>query len=151
MNIKIEEARKEDRDFIILANKEIDKASFVEFSKLAENIDKDIFQNKLAVCLIAKYEDKQIGMVLFSKVYWADRGEGVYVSQAYVSPEYRRMGVFDTMIHAVLNYYSDTNFLTCLVAKENFPMIKCMDSMKFENENMISYVKNKSDFNKTAM
>ena len=146
MDIEITEAKREDKDFIVLANKEIDKASFIESSKLAENIDKDIFEDKLAVCLIAKDREKSIGMVLFSKVYWADRGEGIYVSQAYVVPEYRKSGVFKLLINKTLNYYNDTKFLTCLVAKENFPMVNCMKAMKFEDENMISYAKNKSDF-----
>lgn len=146
MDIKITKAKQEDRDFVVFANKEIDKASFIKSSKLAENIGKDIFENGLAVCLIAKDGEKSIGMVLFSKVYWADRGEGVYVSQAYVDPEYRKCGVFKLLINQTLNYYPNTQFLTCLVAEKNFTMVNCMKAMKFEDEDMISYAKNKIDF-----
>lgn len=146
MNIKIVEAQRCDKDFILFANREIDDASFIKSSKLKDNIDKDIFANHRAICLIAKDADKSVGMVLFSKVYWADRGEGVYLSQAYVVPEYRHNGVFKRMIKAVMDYYEGTQFLTCLVAKKNLKMVDCMTKLQFEDENMISYAKNKRDF-----
>lgn len=146
MNIKIVEAQRCDKDFILFANREIDDASFIKSSKLKDNIDKDIFANHRAICLIAKDADKPVGMVLFSKVYWADRGEGVYLSQAYVVPEYRNNGVFKRMIKAVMDYYEGTQFLTCLVAKKNLKMVDCMTKLQFEDENMISYAKNKRDF-----
>ena len=150
MNVKIVEAQRYDREFILFANREIDDASFIKSSKLKDNIDKDIFENHNAICLIAKDGDKPVGMVLFSKVYWADRGEGVYLSQAYVEPAYRHNGVFKLLIEAVMNYYQNTQFLTCLVAKKNLDMVSCMKKLKFEDEDMISYAKNKSDFHDLA-
>lgn len=146
MNIKIVEAQRCDKDFILFANREIDDASYIKSSKLKDNIDKDIFENHKAVCLIAKDDDNPVGMVLFSKVYWADRGEGVYLSQAYVVPEYRNNGVFKCLIRTVMDYYENTHFLTCLVAKKNLRMVGCMTNLQFEDESMISYAKNKNEF-----
>jgi len=94
MNLHIEEAVVEDCDFILHANRMIDEASYIECSKLAENVKKDLFEDKKSICLIAKEGDKNVGMILFSKVYWADRGCGVYASQAYVVEEARKQGGF---------------------------------------------------------
>ena len=146
MCFKIVEAKKSDREFIIDANKEIDIVSCIELSALKENVDEDLLKQHKAVCLIAKDGEKNIGMVLFSKVYWADRGEGVYVSQAYVVDEYRKKGVFKSLLQAVFEYYPDTNFITLLVAKDNIIMQTSVKKMNFELEDMQSYVINKSDF-----
>ena len=51
MNIKIVEAQRCDKDFILFANREIDDASYIKSSKLKDNIDKDIFENHKA-CLL---------------------------------------------------------------------------------------------------
>ena len=149
MNLEIVEAKQEDKDFVLHANMKIDEASYIETSKLFENLDKDIFMDKKAVCLLAKVNNKKAGMVLFSKVYWADRGEGVYVSQVYVEPEFRGNGILKELFKEAFNYYPNTKFLTCLVAKKNEKMVKCMGKTDFEDEGMISYAKNKADFNKT--
>lgn len=148
MDLKIVEAGQSDIDFIVFANREIDKASYIESSMLSQNIKKDILEEHMAVCLIAKDNDKYVGMVLFSKVYWADRGEGIYVSQCFVNENYRRRGIFKKLIKTAFEYYENTQFLTCLVARKNAHMIDCMHNLSFEDESMISYVKNKDDFYK---
>lgn len=146
MQIEIKEAQVEDADFIVYANKMIDKASFIANSKLKENIYNDLFFEKKAECLIVKVDGKSAGMILFSKVYWADRGEGIYVSQAFVEEEFRNKGLFKMLLRSALDFYENSNFLTCLVAKKNENMNQCMKKLFFEDENMISYVKNKGDF-----
>ena len=146
MNIEIAEAKECDKEFVILANHEIDDVSFIKSSKLQQNIDKDIFENHKAVCLVAKVDGKNVGMVLFSKVYWADRGEGIYVSQGYVDKNFRKCGIFKKLIFSALNYFPETKFMTCLVARKNQNMVDCMHKMCFEDEDMISYAKNKEDF-----
>ena len=142
MNIKIVRAKKEDKSFILKANKEIDECSYIATSRLSKNIDVDLFERKKCVCLIAKDGQKQVGMILFSKVYWADRGEGVYVSQVFVGKEYRRKNIFKLLMKKAILYYKNTNFVTCLVAKKNQNMIDAMHKLSFEDEDMISYAKN---------
>ncbi len=146
MHLKIVEANESDRDFILLANRQIDSVSNISKSALKDNIDADLIQNKLCTCLIAKYGKKRVGMMLFSKVYWADRGEGVYISQAFVDEKYRKKGVFKALLKASFNFYPNTKFVTLLVAKENLPMQKCVEKLNFEHENMFSYVVNLEDF-----
>ena len=146
--MEIRKAKESDKDFILLANREIDRASYIEISNLKQNLDSDVFQKNKAECLLAVEDNHYLGMVLFSKVYWADRGEGIYVSQVYVSPKFRKRGIFKKLLKAVYDFDKNTNFVTCLVSKKNQNMIDCMHNLGFEDENMISYVKNKEDFEK---
>lgn len=148
MNIFIKEATENDREFIIWANKKIDEASFIEVSKLENNIDEDLFQKQKCVCLIAKIDERYAGMILFSPVYWADRGEGIYVSQVFVEEEFRCMGVMKTLFKCAINYFKDTKFMTCLVSEKNLSMLGCMGRLGYEDEGMISFAKNKEDFDK---
>ena len=140
----IKHAKQEDLNFILHANKEIDRASFIKISALVYNIQSDIFDKRKAVCLIAKKNGERAGMILFSKVYWADRGEGIYVSQVFVEEKFRGQKVMKKLFKRALNYYKDTKFVTCLVSDKNLRMIDCVK--KFEKEGMISFVINKIDF-----
>lgn len=142
MSIHIVQAEPSDKDFILHANREIDRVSDIALSALAKNIEKDVFEKKRAVCLLAKDDDRNIGMVLFSKVYWADRGQGIYVSQAFVEDEYRGHGVFKMLLEQASSFFPDTKFVTLLVAKGNEHMQDCVDGLHFEFEDMLSYVKN---------
>ena len=146
MDLRIVESDCKDKEFILHANKEIDKVSNISKSCLSQNVDEDLLKNKRAICLIAKDGDKPVGMVLFSKVYWADRGEGVYVSQAFVEEKYRNKGVFKKLLQSAFDFFSNTKFVTLLVAKDNFPMQKCVFGLGFEIEDMMSFVLNKNDF-----
>ncbi len=146
MHLKIVEADENDIEFVLFANQQIDEISNISKSALKENVDVDMLHNKKCVCLIAKHRGKRVGMVLFSKVYWADRGEGVYVSQAFVEEKYRKKGVFRALLKEAFNFYPTTKFITLLVAKENISMQKCVEKFGFEWEDMLSFVVNKEDF-----
>lgn len=146
MDFNIRKASETDKDFIVYANKEIDEESCIENSILKENIEKDLFQNERCVCLIVDAGEKRAGMALFSKVYWADRGEGVYISQIYVQPEFRKQGVMKRLLKAIFDYFPETHFVTCLVSRKNEKMLCCMNKMGFDDENMASFAINKEDF-----
>lgn len=145
MNLRIEKCQINDKDFIIYANQKIDEASYIEKSELSKNIVKDLFEDEKCVCLIAKDKEKPVGMVLFSKVYWADRGQGVYISQAFVEPAYRKNGIMKTLFQRALEYFDGTNFFTCLVSKRNLAMLSCMQRLHCEDEGMSTFVVNKDD------
>ena len=98
MKISVYKASEKDKDFIIYANRMIDKASYIEKSNLKLNIENDLFKKPKCVCLIAKTKGVPVGIVLFSKVYWADRGQGIYISQVFVEKEYRRNGILKLLI-----------------------------------------------------
>ena len=141
----IKRANESDREFVLYANKMIDKASFIEKSNLYKNIDIDLFENNKCVCLVAKEKDENVGMIMFSKVYWADRGQGIYVSQVFVEKEYRRKGVFRKLLKTAINYYKNTKFFTCLVSRKNKKMLCCMKRLKCKDENMSTFVLNVED------
>lgn len=143
MNIEILGADKSDRDFILTANKEIDQVSGIESSDLSKNLDLDFYEKHLCEILIAKVDGVRAGMALFGRVYWADRGQGVYLSQMFVEGSFRQQGVFKTLLKAVFDFYPETQFVCCLVGKDNFVMQKCVDKMEFEGEKVLSFVKNK--------
>lgn len=146
LQLEIGQASVEDRDFVLFANKQIDKVSDIEKSALAKNVDADVFDGKKCVCLVAKCGGRHAGMLLFSRVYWADRGQGIYVSQAFVCEPFRKQGVFKKMLQAAFDFYPDTQFVTLLVAKGNLGMQKCVKNLNFECEDMMSFVVNKTDF-----
>ena len=52
MQIEINKAQIEDADFIVYANKMIDKASFIANSKLKENIYNDLFSDVIGNCIL---------------------------------------------------------------------------------------------------
>lgn len=145
MKVKIKNAKETDKQFILKANREIDECSYIKTSILSRNVDEDLFKKKKCVCLIAWFGSERVGMVLFSKVYWADRGEGIYISQVFVEKVWRGKGIFKKLMKSALLYYKNTNFITCLVAKKNKDMVDCMHKLDFEDEDMISYAKNKSE------
>ena len=146
MDLQFVVAKEKDEQYILHANREIDVASGISSSKLSQNLLKDILREKRAVCLLAKVDGENAGMIMFSKVYWADRGQGVYVSQAFVEEKFRRQGILKEMFKRAFSFFDDTKFLTCLVGHENFVMQKCVEKMNFEFEDMRSYVVNKENF-----
>ena len=142
MDIEIKRAGLCDKDFVLYANKEIDRASYIAKSALKDNVCEDVLQGDKAVCLIAKYKGSYVGMVLFSKVYWADRGLGIYVSQVFVEKEFRRNNVSKLLLTKAQEFYPNIKFVTYLVSKKNMPMLKCSAKMEFEDEDMICFAKN---------
>ncbi len=145
MAITIKKASENDKEFILYANKMIDKASYIEKSSLYQNIDRDLFENGRTVCLVAKDGKENVGMVMFSKVYWADWGQGIYISQVFVEKEYRQKGVFKRLLKSALNYYKTIKFFTCLVSRKNKKMLCCMKKLKCKDEKMSTFVLNVED------
>ena len=136
----IENAKKEDKDFIIFANKEINIASGLKETFINENIDKDILcDNPKCECLIVRDNNEQVAMCLYSKIYWANQGQGVYLSQVYVKPEYRKQGIFKMIINNILDNDSSIKFITCLVGNENEDMQASMNKTGWKTADLKSY------------
>lgn len=142
MQIEITRAGLCDRDFVLYANQEIDRVSFIAKSKLKDNVCEDVLQGDKAICLIAKCKGIYAGMIMFSKVYWADRGLGIYVSQVFVEKEFRKQSVFKQLLNCAKNFYKDVKFVTFLVSKKNSTMLKCAQKMDCEDEDMVCFAKN---------
>jgi ribosomal protein S18 acetylase RimI-like enzyme len=133
------EAEFKDKEFILTANREINNLSGLNDSSFEKRIDKDLFEDKTFKSIIAEIEGKVVGMVLYSYVYWANCGKGLYLSQAYVKSEYRGQGIYKKLLEELEKKETNCNFITDLVGKDNAIMKKTLDRLNFKSSDLITY------------
>ncbi len=91
------------------------------------NIDKDYYiQNPKFNCLIAEIEGEPVGMILYSYFYWANDGQVLWISQMYVSKEYRNNGVFFKLISKLREENKEISILACATGITNNRMRKIL-------------------------
>lgn len=78
-------------------------------------------------------------MILYSYVYWANCGKGIYLSQAYVKNEYRGQEIYKKLLKELETREKECNFITDLVGAENEGMQIALEKMKFESSDLITY------------
>lgn len=64
------QANKNDREYLLNANKEINILSGLDDSTFEKNIDKDLFEDKICKSLIIEENGVILGFLLYSYVYW---------------------------------------------------------------------------------
>ena len=133
------EAEFKDREFILNANREINILSGLKDSTFENRIDNDLFKNKICKSIIAEIDGSIVGLILYSHVYWANCGKGIYISQAYVKKEYRGQGIYRQMLKELEAKESECNFITDLVGTENTVMQTALKNMNFESSDLITY------------
>jgi len=142
MEIIIAKAKKSDKDFILKANKEINILSGINDSGLVNHIDHDLFcKNSIANCLVAKDEKTTVGMCIYSYVYWANLGYGIYLSQVYVDSNYRKKGIMKKLLNEIYIIEKNSKFVTALVGPENEGMRKALDLIGFKTSELVTYYK----------
>ena len=124
--MKFREVKKEDREFILKANREINELSGLNDSTLEKRIDKDLFEDKSCKLIIAEIDNSIAGFILYSYIYWANCGKGIYLSQAYVKSEYRGQGIYKKLLEELEKKETNCNFITDLVGKDNAIMKKTL-------------------------
>ena len=139
--MKFREAELKDKEFILNANREINILSGLNDSTFEKRIDKDLFEDKICKSIAAEIDDKIVGFVLYSYVYWANYGKGIYLSQAYVKSEYRGQGIYKQLLTELENKESECNFITDLVGTENDIMQMTLNKLSFEPSDLITYYK----------
>ena len=139
--MKFREANISDKEFILNANKEINLLSGLNDSTFEKRIDKDLFEDKICKSIIAENNGEVVGMILYSYIYWANCGQGIYLSQAYMKKEYRGNGIYKQLLNELENKESNTNFITDLVGPENEYMQIALEKMKYESSDLITYYK----------
>jgi len=137
--MKFREAEFKDREFILNANREINVLSGLNDSTLEKRIDKDLFQDKICKSIIAEINGKVVGLILYSYIYWANCGKGIYLSQAYVKSEYRGQGIYKQLLKELETRENECNFITDLVGPENEGMQIALEKMNFESSDLITY------------
>ena len=133
------EVKKEDKEFILNANRDINELSGLNDSTLEKRIDKDLFEYKLCKLIIAEIDNNIAGFVLYSYIYWANCGKGIYLSQAYVNEKYRDQGVYKELLNELEKRETDCNFITELVGSDNEVMKNVLHKLKFESCDLITY------------
>lgn len=133
------EAEIKDKKFILNANREINVLSGLNDSTFEKRIDKELFENKLCKSIVAEIDSEIVGFVLYSYVYWANCGKGIYLSQAYVKSEFRGQGIYKRLLTELEIKESECNFITDLVGTENEIMKKALNKLNFESSNLITY------------
>lgn len=139
MNINFREVALKDKEFILNANKEINILSGLHDSTLDYNIDKDLFEDKVCKVIIAEENNNAIGFVLYSYIYWANCGRGIYLSQVYVQEEYRNKGIFRMLLHELETREKECKFITNLVGNENTVMLSSMNKLGFQSTDLVTF------------
>jgi GNAT superfamily N-acetyltransferase len=135
------EAEFKDKEFILNANREINILSALDDSTFEKRIDKDLFEDKICKSIIAEIDGEIVGMILYSYIYWANCGKGIYLSQAYVKSEYRGQGIYKQLLLELERKEEECNFITDLVGTENNVMQKTLNKLDFESSDLITYYK----------
>lgn len=133
------EAKHKDKDFILNANREINILSGLQDSTFDKRIDKDLFEDKIFKSIVAEIDNNVVGVILYSYVYWANCGKGIYLSQAYVKSEYRGKGIYRELLKELERKETDCNFITDLVGKDNVVMQNALERLDFKSSNLITY------------
>ncbi len=139
MDINFRNAKLEDKEFILNANREINILSGLNDSTFDNNIDKDLFEDKICKVIIAEIDNNIAGFVLYSYIYWANCGKGIYLSQAYVKNEYRKQGILKMLLQELETREKECNFITNLVGNENEVMMKSLNKLNFKSSDLTTY------------
>lgn len=139
MNIKFRDVELRDKEFILNANKEINLLSNLNDSTFDNNIDKDLFEDKICKVIISEIDNNVVGFILYSYIYWANCGKGIYLSQAYVKKEYRKQGILKLLLEELESREKECNFITNLVGSENEVMIKSLGKLNFKSSDLVTY------------
>lgn len=145
MNINFRNAKLKDKEFILKANKEINVLSGLNDSTFDSNIDKDLFQDRVCKVIVAEVDNSVAGFVLYSYIYWANCGKGIYLSQVYVKEEYRKRGILNMLLKELESREKECKFITNLVGNENDIMINSLNRLNFKSSNLITFYRKTSD------
>lgn len=129
-----------DKEFVVLSNDYVNQISGINTqSQLSFNFEKDILGDMpKAFCLIAEENNEQIAFCLYSYVYWANKGQGVYLANVFVKHEHRNKGVLKELLSSIKKL-DNVNFITMLIGNENESMQKIVQHYGFEDIDMKTF------------
>lgn len=127
--IKIVKAERNHKHYILFANNQIHYISQQNIeTRLEKHIDSDYFCDVPKFnCLIAEFNGKPVGMCIYSKMYWADDGEVLWISQIFVNPENRKDGIFFALLSELKKKENDAKVISCATANSNKTMQKLLE------------------------
>jgi len=141
--INITKALPHHKDYILFANRKIHDISEQQAqTRLDKHIDQDLFgKNPKCECIVAELDKIPVGMCLYSKMYWADDGEVLWVSQIFVNPKNRKDGIFFNLIDALKKFNPESKIVACATAKSNTTMRKILEYKGLKEIDMVFYAK----------
>lgn len=80
-------------------------------------------------------------MILYSKFYWANDGEVLWISQMFVEEKYRKYGVFFELIQALKKENKDIKIVSCATGSANKRMQKILNYYGAKEINLKFYYK----------
>lgn len=141
--VQILKATKKHKEFIIHANQIIDNINgTAAVNNLELNIDTDYFcDNPKFQCLIAEFNNKPVGMILYSYFYWASDGEVLWISQMFVEEKYRKNGIFFKLVEKLREENKNIKIVSCATGNENKKMKKILQYYNAHEINLKFYYK----------
>ena len=92
--MKIRKATLFDKNYFVNANKSINKITDGKISDyLTENYENDYNYESKQKFYVIEQDKCIIAMFIYSSTYWATHGEGIYVSNIFVSEQERGKGI----------------------------------------------------------
>jgi len=148
----IKHALRKHKEFIINANKKINEINHIkQTNNLEKNIENDYYGYAPKFeCLIAEVDNEPVGMVIYSKYYWANEGEALWISQIFVDRKYRKYGVFIRLIRKIREENKDIKFITCGVKRGNKKTRKILSYYNANEPDFNFYYINYNENNKSS-
>ena len=139
----VKHAERRHKNFIIESNKKSNMLNCIPESKyLEKNIEKDYFCfNPKFSCLVAEIDSVPVGMIIYSKYYWPNDGEAIWISQIYVDKKYRKCGVFFKLIAKLRKENRNIRIITFAANRGNLRIQKIIKMYKVKPLNMRFYYK----------
>jgi len=139
----VKHAERRHKNFIIESNKKSNMLNCIPESKyLEKNIEKDYFCfNPKFSCLVAEIDSVPVGMIIYSKYYWPNDGEAIWISQIYVDKKYRKCGVFFKLISKLRKENRNIRIITFAANRGNLRIQKIIKMYKVKPLNLKFYYK----------
>lgn len=143
MEINVIHAEKRHKEFLVHSNSVINNVNDTTNTNMfAMNLDKDYYiDNPKFYCLVAECNGTPVGMILYSKFYWANDGEVLWISQMFVEEEYRSKGVFFKLINKLREENKDIKLVSCATGNENRTMHRILKFYDAHEINLKFYYK----------
>ena len=128
IRVIVKHALRKHKEFIIAANKKVNEINRIkQTGYLEKNIERDYYGYAPKFeCLIAEANNEPVGMIIYSKCYWANEGDAIWISQIYVDRKYRKYGIFMKMVRKLREENKNTKIVSCGVKRGNRKTIKIL-------------------------
>lgn len=142
--MKIRKATLFDKNYFVNANNSINKITDGKISDyLTENYENDYNDESKQKFYVIEQDKCIIAMFIYSSTYWATHGEGIYVSNIFVSEQERGKGILKKILNFIEKNNKNTKFICMYTGENNLIIQKALVKLGYEKEKMYIYSKTK--------